>query len=120
MSTVESRRFALEDVSVSGAVFSRVWLLALAAYGVGDVVTTIALVWFSPLYVEANPVVGAAIAAFGGGGFLGLKLVVIYACVWISLRMGLLEDDPVMFYIPPVVLVVTGAATTGFNLALLL
>lgn len=101
------------------AAFSRIWLLALAAYGVGDVVTTIALVWFSPHHVEANPVIGAAIAAFGGGGFLGLKLLAIYACLWISLRYGLVADDPITYYVPPVALFVLGAGTTALNLSLL-
>lgn len=96
------------------------WLLALATYGVGDVVTSIALIWFSPLHVEANPVIAGAIATFGGGGFLAVKLLTFFAALGISLWAGYLEGDPVAFYGPPFVLMVTGALITAWNMALLL
>jgi hypothetical protein len=120
MSTADASWTSLEGASFSEDAFARVWLLALAGYGVGDVVTTIALVWFSPFHVEANPIIAAAIAAFGGGGFLALKLVVIYACLGISLWGGLLDDDPVLFYAPPLVLGAMGAFATVHNLGLLI
>jgi hypothetical protein len=110
----------LEDVSFSEASFARVWLLALAAYGVGDIVTTIALVWFSPFHVEANPIIAAAIDAFGGGGFLALKLLVFYACLGISVWGAVSDDDPVLFYGPPLVLGILGLFATLHNLNLLL
>lgn len=119
MSTADASWTSLETASFSEDAFARVWLLALAGYGVGDVVTTIALVWFSPLHVEANPIIAAAIAAFGGGGFLALKLLVIYACLGISLWGALVDDDPVLFYAPPLVLGVMGAFATVHNLGLL-
>lgn len=108
-----------EGVSFSRDVFTDVWLLALATYGVGDVVTTIALVWFSPLHVEANPLISASIAAFGGGGFLALKLLAFYACLGIAVWGGVLHDDPLLFYVPPVVLTIVGAVATAINLHLL-
>lgn len=120
MSTATADWVTFEGVSFSPETFSRTWLAALAAYGVGDVVTTIALVWFSPLHVEANPVIAAAIAAFGGGGFLALKLLSFYACIGVSVWGGVRDDDPFLFYAPPVVLVVFGLFTTAHNVSLLL
>lgn len=120
METADADWLTFEGVSFSQTAFSRAWLVALAAYGVGDVVTTIALVWFSPFHVEANPIIASAIAAFGGGGFLALKLLVFYACIGVSVWYGALEEDTLLFYGPPAVLCVLGFATTAFNVALLL
>lgn len=120
MSTATPNWVTFEGVSFSEESFSRVWLLALAAYGVGDVVTTIALVWFSPFHVEANPVIAAAIAAFGGGGFLALKLLVFYGCIGVSVWGGVQDDDPVLFYAPPLVLGLFGLFATVHNINLLL
>jgi hypothetical protein len=120
MSTADARWLTFEGAEFSESSFVRVWLLALATYGVGDVVTTVSLVWFSPRFVEANPVVAAAIGAFGGGGFLALKLLAFYACVGVSVWGGVLNDDPILFYSPPLVLAVAGAVATGTNLSLLL
>jgi hypothetical protein len=96
----------------------RLWALALATYGVGDGVTTAVLVWISPVHGEANPVVGAAIDAFGAGGLIGLKIIGIGACVALSL-WGSTDDDQFLFYLPPVTLVLVGTATTLFNASLL-
>jgi len=120
MAPVEADWLTLEGTRFDEVSFSRVWLAALATYGVGDVVTTIAIVSFSDLHVEGNPVVPEAIAAFGGGGFLGLKLLVIYGCLGVSLRVGVGDDDRVLFYGPPLFLALVGAFTTVHNLGLLL
>lgn len=119
MSTTQASWFTLEDTPFDEVSFSRVWLLAVATYGVGDVVTTIALVYFSDLHTEANPVIRQAIMAFGGGGFLGLKLLVIYACIGVSIWAGLGDEDRLMFYGPPLLLAAFGAFTTWHNLGLL-
>jgi len=120
MSTADAEWGHFEEVSFTAGGFTRAWLVALAAYGVGDVVTTIALVWFSPFHVEANPIIAAAISAFGGGGFLALKLLVLYGCLAISLWGGLADEDPVIFYGPPLVLGAMGLFATVHNLSLLL
>lgn len=120
MATSESGRSPLADALLPGRAFALAWLLALAAYGVGDVVTTVALVWGSPLHAEANPVVSAAIGAFGGGGFLGLKLLALYLCIAVSVWGGRRHDDPVLSYLPPAMLILFGAVATAFNTTLLL
>lgn len=119
MSTARANWLTLEGSSFDPGSFSRLWLLAVGTYGVGDVVTTIAIVWFVPWYTEANPVVRLAIESFGGGGFLGLKLLVIYACIGISIWGGVLDDDPVLYYGPPAVLTLFGVVVTATNLGLL-
>jgi hypothetical protein len=96
-----------------------VWALALATYGVGDGVTTALLIWASPLHREANPIVSAVVDAFGGSGLVGLKAVTIGICVAISL-WGSIDDDRLIFYLPPVTLSIVGAVTTLVNLNLLL
>lgn len=120
MATSQLGRSTVEEVSFPGWTFAAVWLLALAAYGVGDVVTTVALVWGSPLHVEANPVVSAAIGAFGGGGFLGLKLLALYGCIAVSVWGGVVREDPFLSYFPPATLLVFGAVATAFNVSLML
>jgi len=117
--TAERSWLTLEGVPFEPERFTTGWVLALAAYGVGDIVTTIGLVWFSPLHVEANPVIAWAISLFGGGGFLGLKLLVFDAAIGISLWGGVLDEDRVLFYGPPLVLLVFGLFTTALNLSLL-
>lgn len=119
MSAAQADWLTLDKSPFDKASFSRIWLVALATYGVGDVVTTIALVYFSDLHTEANPVIRQAIMAFGGGGFLGLKLLVIYVAIGVSLWAGVGDDDRLMFYAPPLLLALVGAYTTAHNLNLL-
>ena len=119
MATANADWLTLEGSHFSVDGFSSLWLLAAGTYGVGDVVTTIAIVWFSPSFTEANPVVRLAIEAFGGGGFLGLKLLVFYCCIGISLWGGVLDDDPLLFYGPPAALTLFGVVVTATNLGLL-
>jgi len=100
--------------------FVALWLVAVATYGVGDIVTTIAMVYFTDLYTESNPLIRSAIETFGGGGFLGLKLLVFNVCIGISIWAGKQADDWLMFYGPPSLLAVLGLWMTWLNLGLLL
>jgi hypothetical protein len=118
MSTADASWSPVGEVSVPTAPVVRVWMLALATYGVGDGVTTAALVWASPLHREANPVVSAAIDSFGGSGLVGLKILAIGVCLAIS-YWGRTDDDRFTVLVPPVTLVLTGTATTLVNLSLL-
>ncbi|MDG5776656.1 hypothetical protein VB773_10205 [Haloarculaceae archaeon H-GB2-1] len=95
------------------------WLLAAATYGVGDVVTTIALVWFDPLHIEANPFVYAAIDSLEQVGLVGLKLGVFGFCFALSLWAATDEEDVIALYGPPAILTIIGLTTTAHNLNLL-
>jgi hypothetical protein len=119
MSTADWNPTAVRDGSVTLGPVVRIWILAVATYGVGDGLTTAALVWSAPLLREANPVVNAAIDAFGAGGLVGVKVVALAIAFGLSV-WATADDDQFMFYLPPVVLVVVGTATTLFNLSLLL
>lgn len=112
-------RFSLTDTDVDRVEFTRLWTIAAATYGVGDVVTTIALIEFSTSVREANVIVRTAIAMFGQPGFVVLKIAVFVACILISVE-GTNADDRLLYYLPPVVLALFGAFTTSLNLRLLL
>jgi len=117
MGTAETRWLGIGTVSLPNGLVVCVWLFALLAYGVGDTVTTVAVV-ASPLHAEANPVVAGAVAAFGTGGLLALKLAAFSVCSTLGLWGGL-RNDPFLRYMPPAVLAAVGATTTAVNLALL-
>lgn len=120
MSPVTTPASEFEAAGFDVDAFQTTWLLALAAYGVGDVVTTIALVWFSPLHAEANPLLALAIERFGALGLVGLKLLAFYVALGASVWVGLDDEDPLSFYGPPLVLFGVGVVVTCYNLGLLL
>ncbi|MDR5671612.1 putative membrane protein [Halalkaliarchaeum sp. AArc-CO] len=98
--------------------FYWLWIVATAAYGVGDVVTTIALVYFVPHLSEGNPIVRLAMDTFGLWGLVAAKLVAFLVMVWIS-YLGARDGDAVLYYFPPALLTVVGVTVTAVNLRLL-
>jgi hypothetical protein len=114
----DSAWLSLEETSFSPEEFSQLWFVATLTYGVGDVVTTIALLR-SPTVTEGNALVLTAVETFGQSGLVGLKLLVFGLCIGISLWSAH-ADDRFGYYFPPTVLAVAGAFTTAFNLRLLL
>lgn len=115
----------MEWLSVDEAVtdereFYWLWVAATAGYGVGDVATTVALVFYAPGLREGNPVVAAALDAFGLGGLVAVKLAVFLACLAVSVYAMHAWGDRVLYAFPPVVLAVLGTALTLVNLGLLL
>ncbi len=98
--------------------FRRLWLAAAVTYGVGDVITTIALVRFSAALAEGNSVLRTAFERFGLTGLVGLKLGVFLACLAVSLDAAR-RNDSTLYYLPPALLTVVGAFTTAYNLRLL-
>jgi hypothetical protein len=119
MSVTSGRRLTFEGSAFTPSSCSSLWLLAAGTDGVGDIVTTIAIVWYTPLYAEANPIVQFAVETFGIGGLVGLKLVAFGVTLGVSL-WGLTDDDLLLFYGPPVGLALLGAFLTTSNLTLLL
>jgi hypothetical protein len=109
---------SLTDTPFDEQEFARLWLVASATYGVGDVVTTIALVGYSPSVREANVVVRAAIDALGLSGLVLLKLVVFLVCLVVGVAAAQ-DGDRFGYYFPPLFLAVVGAFTTAYNIRLL-
>ncbi|MFC6725755.1 hypothetical protein ACFQE1_15550 [Halobium palmae] len=111
-------RLTLEDTPYDGDEFTTLWTIAAATYGVGDVVTTIALVWFVPHVSEGNPLVAGVVDAFGQPGLIGLKLGAFLFCLLVSL-LAAQDGDRLLYYGPPAGLSLVGAFTTVYNLRLL-
>lgn len=97
--------------------FTDLWTVALATYGVGDTVTTVALLWFSESVNEFNALVVLAVENFGLAGLVGLKLLAFGAALGVCLA-GVRSDDPVLYYLPPAALSVVGGFVTAFNVRL--
>ena len=110
---------SLQDTITDRTEFTRLWLIAAATYGVGDVVTTIALLKFSTDVREANAIVRTSVDLFGQSGFVVLKIAVFVACILISVN-GANNEDRLLYYLPPVILALFGAFTTSLNFRLLL
>jgi hypothetical protein len=119
MSTTDATWLPFEGVAVPTGRSLYLWLVALATYGVGDGLTTAVIVWLSPLYREANPILAAATSASGGFGLLAVKLLAVGFCVGVSL-WGVRDNDRFLLYLPPVALTVIGTTTTLHNLSLVL
>lgn len=100
--------------------FYWLWILATTAYGVGDIVTTIALVEFTTHLVEANPFVSYAIGTYGLPGLVGLKLAAFFACLGLSVVAIRSWDDRSLYAFPPLVLTIVGLLTTVLNIRLML
>lgn len=111
--------FSLDGTGVDRTEFTQLWTVAAATYGVGDVVTTIALLWYSETVVEANVLVRLATDAFGRSGLVGLKIAVFLVCIALSVD-GARRGDRLLYYLPPVALALVGAFTTALNIRLMM
>ncbi|MEZ3117341.1 hypothetical protein RYH80_15600 [Halobaculum sp. MBLA0147] len=99
--------------------FTRLWLIPTATYGVGDIVTTVALLQFVPWVTEANVLLRSVVGAYGRAGLVGLKLAVFLLSIAVSVY-GDRVDDRFVYYLPPVALSLFGAFATAFNVRLFL
>jgi hypothetical protein len=115
------RRFRLSAAAVGSdpREFVALWAIAAIAYGAGDVLTTLALLYDAPTVVEANALVRLATDAFGPTGLVGLKLVVFLLSLGIAVDASG-RGDRTLYYLPPVALALFGAFTTAMNLRLLI
>lgn len=98
--------------------FYWLWIVAAATYGVGDVVSTVALVYFVPHLSEANPLVRLAMDTLGLWGLVAAKLAAFLVMVGIS-YLGARDGDALVYYFPPVLLALVGSGVTAVNLRLL-
>ncbi|MDX1745988.1 MAG: hypothetical protein R3324_08630 [Halobacteriales archaeon] len=109
--------FSLEGTHFEGDEyrFRLAWLLAAATYGVGDIVTTVAVVFFDPSIQEANPLMQAAADAVGALGVVPLKLAVFLLFIGVSVYLARMGEEW-LSYAPPAVLTVSGTLVTVHNL----
>lgn len=118
--------FSLAGSPLAGRapLFYVVWALAALTYGVGDVVTTLAIYYVSDVVHESNALVAASLQTFGRPGLVGLKLVVfivfVFAQVFLLSRADSEDPDWLLILSPPVLLWVVGILTTAINSWLLL
>lgn len=98
--TTSTNRLIPEDVSRGSSydeqVFRWLWLIPLATYGVGDIVTTITPLRFTDAVNELNGLITVVVESFGLPGFVALKLFVFLACLGISL-LGATWEPPVLY-----------------------
>lgn len=110
---------SLSNTPFDALEFSRLWFVATLTYGVGDVVTTLALIGYSNTVNEANALIAAAVGGYGEAGLIAVKLAVFGVCLAISLSSAR-AGDRLGYYLPPVVLSFVGAFTTALNIRLLI
>jgi len=110
---------SLSETPFGTVEFSRFWFIATVSYGVGDIVTTLALINYSNTVNEANALIAAAVSGFGEVGLVAVKLAVFGICLVISLSSAR-AGDRFGYYLPPIVLAVVGAFTTALNIRLLI
>ena len=111
ITTLAGTPFSEED-------FLGVWATAAVTYGAGDTLTTLAIVWYSAVVVEANPVVAFVASAGGVPGLVGLKLAAFLVCLGLTLDAAR-RADAFGFYFPPAMLAVLGALASTLNVLLL-
>lgn len=118
---MDARQFlTLDGTSFDGREreFTWLWVLATALYGVGDIVTTLAI-GYSDGVVEGNLLVANAVAAFGITGLVGVKLAIFFLVLGVHLYAIGVLDDWVVDYAPPTTLALVGAFVTTYNVRLL-
>lgn len=100
--------------------FYWLWIFAVTAYGVGDLVTTITILEFDVGVNEANLLLQQIFDSMGQTGLIGLKLAVFFLCLTVSMIAVEYWDDWPMYYAPPVILIGLGSLVTANNLYLFL
>ncbi|RLM53623.1 hypothetical protein DVK02_12280 [Halobellus sp. Atlit-31R] len=116
----DARRYLTPADGLTGTRgFVPLWVLATATYGVGDVVTTIAIIEHSPTVSEANALVRLSVDAFGILGLVLLKYAVFGVTLAISI-VAAVDGDDFFAYLPPTVLSLVGTFTMVYNARLLL
>jgi len=102
--------------------FYALWAIATLAYGVGDLLTTLALVFRSGRVFEANGLLRFTLGQFGPVGLVAVKLAVFFCCLVLQLYLlrTATDDDGLFLLAPPVVLALVGTFVTVYNVRLLL
>lgn len=111
---------SLEPAPTTRREFVLLWIVATSGYGVGDVVTTIALVRYHPVVSEGNPLLARTMDAFGLAGLVGAKLLVFAVCFGLSFYAVRVWRDRFLYYLAPIVLLLFGVFFTVYNVRLML
>ncbi|NHN61152.1 MULTISPECIES: hypothetical protein [Halorussus] len=111
---------SLERAATTYREFVWLWIAATSGYGVGDVVTTIALVRYHPVVAEGNPLLARLLSRFGLGGLVGAKLLVFAVCFGLSFYAVRVWRDRFVYYFAPLVLLLFGVFFTVYNVRLML
>lgn len=99
--------------------FYWLWIFATLGYGVGDMITTLAVIDYHPLVQEGNALVRWLYLQWGVPGFVAGKLLVFATCFAISLIALKRWEDRLLYYFPPLLLTIIGGFVTGYNLFLM-
>lgn len=108
------------EVEMNECRFLFLWTLGIVMYGVGDLLTTFAIISGFPHVVESNPLLARSVALVGYHGIVVLKLVVFFAALGISVYASRVWGDKLLHYFPPIAIAVVGAFTTAFNVRLII
>ncbi len=99
--------------------FYVLWGLALLTYGIGDIVTTLWVVYGDPTLGEANPLIRWLLQTLSVPGFVGVKLAVFVIGARISWT-AVTRGSVIFYYAPPLGMIVFGLYATAVNLVLIL
>lgn len=120
---MEIRQFlGLEDpaVAIEYCNFVFLWMMATITFGVGDLMTTFAIMAGYPHIIESNPIMAASVELLGYSGVVGLKLTVFMLALGVSVYSIRVWGDELLYYFPPMAISVAGAFTTAFNVRLMI
>lgn len=111
----------LRSESLSGREqgFYWLWIGATSAYGVGDIVTTLTILYFDVGVRESNLLLQRAFDSFGQSGIIALKFAVFLTCLVISLYAAE-QLEWQLYYAPPAILIAVGTFVTAHNLRLMI
>lgn len=96
------------------------WIGATLVYGVGDLLTTLTILTVDLGIDESNLLIRHVFTNLGVWGIVAMKLAVFVVAVTISLVVAARWQDRVLYYAPPIILIVLGGLATANNLYLLL
>ena len=91
--------------------FYTLWAMAALTFGVGDLVTTLWGVRYTPGVFEGNPIVATILARFGPAGFVVSKLVALGLLLWFGVQAAH-QNDHRTYYAIPILATVLGVGLT--------
>lgn len=110
---------AAEHGLIERTEFTALWLIAVATYGVGDILTTLSLFYYSPTVSEGNALIAAVMHAHGPLGLVVLKLLAFGGCLFVALYAAS-ERERLLYYATPTIVAIAGAFATAWNIRLML